>query len=165
MLSRLGEWSAPVAGASSLLVPIEEKISAHDNLEFGFIVRNASDKPLSLKFHNLPLDNHTHWKFDVTDEHGVKVTPKNHPDLNEALLKEFVATQSHSYEVVLKPHASQMYWIPRLNSAERGWGYKDELEFQYFPMPPGHYTIKATALNLLPDVSLESRPITVTVAK
>jgi hypothetical protein len=49
----------------------------------------------------------------------------------------------HRFDLALKPGES-FFCLDRISSAEPGWGFKERIDFRYYPMAvPGEYAISA----------------------
>jgi hypothetical protein len=164
-IRRLPAWSKPQDGLSTAIVPEEFTIAESDNLDASFLVKNVGSRGILLKYHNLPLQSQTHWKLRISRETGDLVVPLPHPHLTQASMKEFEATQRHSYDTVLQPGQIVSFYLPRINSAEPGWGYKSELDFKYYPLPAGRYQMAAESHELLPGHILTTSPVRFQILK
>lgn len=157
-------WSAVNGGVSVGIMPSRFQLSEEEDLDLFFIAKNVSTGTIRLLYASTPTASHTHWELLVDRSDRSTVQPKRHPDYGPIFLQEFERAEGRQYQVDLGPgELSHTFYLPRINSAKPGWGYKDELDFSYYPMPPGKYAIRARAIGLLKDYLLESEPIKVVV--
>jgi hypothetical protein len=71
------------------------------------------------------------------------VAPIGHPHVDSAAIRDFFARNPHRFDLALKPGESFLC-LDRISSAEPGWGFKERIDFRYYPMAaPGEYAISA----------------------
>jgi hypothetical protein len=106
--------------------------------------RNVSRHDVALRYRDWPLESHTHWDLRVDWVGAGSVAPRPHPHVNGAAIRDFFSRNPHRFDMTVKPGESFFLYVDRINSAEPGWGYKERLDFRYYPMAaPGEYAISA----------------------
>ena len=100
------------------------------------------------------------------DEEGVEITAQNGrygPYLKKGTDSRSLETEQQLFDVTLEQREIFPLFVDRLTSAESGWGYKERLDFGYYPMTrPGRYRITVTAHGSGETASAE--PFEVTLA-
>jgi hypothetical protein len=92
------------------------------------------------------------------------VEPLAHPHVDAAQVREFFSRNPHRFEQRLRPGETFFLYLDRINVAEPGWGYRECLDFPYYPMAvPGEYTISAVGRFFHPGMPVATRPLRVWV--
>jgi hypothetical protein len=154
-------WSEPQDGLSTLLTAEKFRIKVDEELDLWMGYRNTSIQNITLKYRDWPLDVHTYWKLTIDSKAGNVVEAVPHPTLTRQSINDYFSRSARSYEIILEPQKEYFFGLKRVNSANPGWGYKEEVDFKYYPMAKGKYTITATNLNFLNDVSITATGLTV----
>ncbi len=156
------EWSTPQRGLSTIAVP-EKLVFANEedvNLWVGY--RNESAKQLILRYRTWPPEAHSLWRLDVRRE-GIRVAPVPHPHLTKKQISDYFSKHSHKFDLVLAPGQSYFFPIQRINSAKRGWGYKERLGFVFYPMAPGNHRILVHGYRLGVEGVHTAAPVTLRI--
>jgi len=155
-------WSQTQNGLSTLLTAEEFRIKADDELNLWVGYKNTSNQSITFRYRDWPLDTHTYVTLDVKSETGDDVKAFPHPTLTQEDIKDYFSKFPRSYEITLEPQKESFFALRKINSAKPGWGYKEELNFKYYPMTkPGKYTITATMHNFLDNSLLIAGGLTV----
>ena len=141
-------WSEPSDGVAALLTAEEFHVGAKEHLNLYFGVKNLSNAPILLKYRDWPLETHTFWDLKMVSPSAQPVMALPHPTVTAEEIADYFSRFPHSYEITLAPGQSYFYGLGRVNSALPGWGYKQELDFKFYPMTQsGAYEIEASANN------------------
>jgi hypothetical protein len=147
-------WSDAPDGLSAIVVPDHDPHVAEGRDPHRYRVgepiilwagyRNVSRRDVVLRYRDWPRESHTHWDFRVERIGAGPVSPLAHPHVDAAAIRDFFSRNPHRFDQPLKPGESFFLYLDRINSAEPGWGYKERIDFRYYPMPlPGEYAISA----------------------
>jgi hypothetical protein len=147
-------WSEASGGLAAIVVPDHDPHVAETRepvryrtgepiiLWAGY--RNVSRQDIVLRYRDWPLESHTHWDLRVERVGTGPVSPIAHPHVDPAGIRDFFSRNAHRFDQPLKPGESFFLYLDRINSAEAGWGYKERIDFRYYPMAaPGEYAISA----------------------
>ena len=167
-------WSTPVGGLETVLVPDHEPATSGTRDPFRYRVsepvliwagyRNASRRDIRLRYRDWPLSSHTHWVLRVNRAGGGEVESLPHPHVDAGEIRTFFSRNSHRFDYTLKPGEAFFLYLDRVNVAEAGWGYRERLDFRYYPMSyPGEYAISAVARFLHAGPPVTSRPFRIRV--
>lgn len=155
-------WSQTQNGLSTLLTAGKFRIKAGEELNLWVGFKNTSNKSITFKYHDWPLETHTYASLDIKPETGDNIKAIPHPTLTQEEINDYFSKFPRSYEITLKPQEEHFFALPKINSAKPGWGYKEKLDFKYYPITkPGKYTITATMHHFLHDSLLIAGGLTV----
>jgi hypothetical protein len=158
------DWSEPVDGLSILLRPERSKYIAGEDIDLFFIIRNTSQKPIIIPYRDYPFETQTYWALDVRRSGNQAVGPTPHPHLTKDSIKDYFSKHGREYNMEINPGAIRSHYLPRINTAQKGWGYKEELRFAYYIMDkPGTYTVSAELHNAFPGRILKTKPIEIRI--
>jgi hypothetical protein len=148
-------WSRPGRGVAMIAVPekFTYKLGEAINLMVGY--KNLSAAEIVLRYRDWPLDAHSHWTLEIRSQGGGIIPPTPHPHLSRGEITEYFSRHGNSFTMPLKPGQSFFIHVDRINSAEPGWGYKERLDFKYYPITErGRYSIRVTGHNLYGGTSM-----------
>jgi hypothetical protein len=155
-------WSAPADGLSTTIVPEKYRVRASEELNLFIGCRNVSGQKITLKYSDWPLETHTFWELSIVPQGGAPIIAEKHPTLTPESINEYFSKFPHPYEVTLEPNQEFFYQVQRVNSAKQGWGYKQELDFKFYPMTAaGAYDIAARCKNLRPGGEIVAKGLRV----
>ena len=156
-------WPAPVEGWSAVFVVENAEITQKNHLDGWVLYRNMSTAPLVFSYKEWPPEEHTRWILEVTRE-GQVVPPTPHPHLTKDEIVDYFSKHGHAFEMTLAPGEVFALPLQRLNSAEAGWGYKQRIGFQFWPLEePSEYTITVEDRAFPDRPALEMPPVKVRV--
>jgi hypothetical protein len=162
IIQRHPAWSKAENGLSTLLTTEVVKYRVSDEIDLWIGCRNDSKADIELHYADWPRATSAKWKLEVRKEGGEPIKAQAHPTVTQKDIEEYFPKHGRSYSVTLKPGEFHWFTLQRINSAKPGWGYKEELDYQYYPMTsPGKYTISVTGENLLKDGVLKAGSATV----
>jgi hypothetical protein len=165
-------WSDASAGLTSIVVPDHEPSIADARVPFRYRVgepillwsgyRNVSERDIVLRYRTWPLESHTCWHLRVERTGAGVVESMAHPHVDMTQIREFFSRNPHRFEQRLRPGETFFLYLDRVNVAEPGWGYRERLDFRYYPMTiPGEYTISAVGRFFHPGTPVATRPLRV----
>ena len=166
LVKNMPAWSKDANGLSTLLTTEVAKYHVDDEINLWIGCRNDSKMDIQFRYTNWPRATSSKWKLEVRKEGGEIIAALPHPTLTAKDIEDYFSKHGRSYDVTLKPGEFHWFILRRVNSAKPGWGYKEELDYQYYPMTaPGKYTISVTAENLLSAGALKAGSVEVTLGK
>ena len=143
------QWSRPQKGVAVIAVPEKFTYKSGEVIHLMIGYKNLSAAEVVLRYRDWPLDVHSHWRLEILSQAGRTLPPSPHPHISRGEIREYFSRHGHSFRMPLKPGQSFFIHVDRINSAEPGWGYKERLDFKYYPMTgPGKYSIRVTGHNL-----------------
>lgn len=149
LLALTPAWSEPQDGLSTTIVPDKYHLAPGEELNLFIGCRNVSDHKITLKYSDWPLATHTFWELAIVPQGGAAVVAEKHPTLTPESINDYFSRFPRTYDVTLEPNQEFFYSIQRVNSAKQGWGYKEELDFKFYPVTAaGAYDITARCKNL-----------------
>jgi hypothetical protein len=126
--------------------------------------RNATRRDIMLRYRDWPLSSHTHWVLRVERSGTAAVKSLPHPHVGAARIRDFFSRSGHRFDYTLKPGESFFLYLDRVNVAEAGWGYRERLDFRYYPMAsPGEYALSGVGRFFHAGLPVTSRPFRVWV--
>jgi hypothetical protein len=138
-------WSTPRDGLSVLAVPSAYGVKLGEEVALYVLYRNASKAPVTLRYRDWPLATHSYWSLDVMPDEGSPIAREPHPHVSTQDIEDYFSHNGHTFEVALAPNEVFPMFVDRINSAEPGWGYKERLDFGYYPLrKAGRYRITVT---------------------
>ncbi|RBP41197.1 hypothetical protein DES53_10726 [Roseimicrobium gellanilyticum] len=164
LVQRLPSWSKAENGLSTLLTTEVPKFHVGDEIDLWVGCRNDSNAEITLRYTDWPRATSSKWKLEVRKEGGDSISAMPHPTLTSKDIEDYFSKHGKSYAVLLKPGEYHWFILQRISSAKPGWGYKEELDYQYYPMTaPGKYIISVSGENLLKEGVLRAGTAEVTL--
>ena len=161
---RMPGWSEAQRGLATLLVPEKFKVKTGEHLDLWVGYKNVTGRDVVLTYRDWPLDSHTYWELWVESESEGTITPISHPHLSRSDIVDYFSANAHHFDMTLEPGETYFFPLIRVNSAEQGWGYKERLDFKYYPMKaPGRYSIIALGHHVRRDTLTRAEPLQVWV--
>jgi len=157
-------WSVPVHGLSVLLRPTRFIYHHNRDINLFFMVKNVSKDDITIQYSNYPLKNNTYWKLNIRNVDGKLLVPQQHPNLTETSIEQYFSQHGYNSSAVIRPGEIFPYRLQRVNSAKTGYGYKERLNFMYYPInTSGLYRISASVYNLYNEHILTTEEIEIMV--
>jgi hypothetical protein len=157
-------WAKPENGLSTLLTTESFKYRVGDEINLWVGCRNDSPSDIEIKYTDWPLATHSVWKLEVRHENSGLVTAQANPTVTAQDIDDYFSKHGRTYAVTLKPGEYHWVCIQSINTAKPGWGYKEALDFKFYPMiSPGKYTVSVVGENLLKAGVLKAGSVEVTV--
>ena len=166
-VKRLPAWSEAQAGLSVVVAPVDFEVDVAGNVDLWIGYRNDTDAGLELKYRSWPLKTHTWWSLEIQRGEGARVAAKPHPHLTPKEIDDYFSRHGNTFDLKLAPGEVYFFPLQRINLAKPGWGYKERLDFYYYPMEvPGRYTITASGHHLLgPSGVVVARPVSIVITQ
>lgn len=140
-------WPETTGGWSSVLVLEQTELDVGDEVNGWVVLKNTATHVQTVELSDWPRDERTHWQLRV-ERDGELVAPIPHPHVSEQDIAETFSRPGERFARQLKPGECIAFPLARIGSAKPGWGYKERLGFQYWPLEkPGEYRIWATDHN------------------
>jgi len=137
------DWSKEASGWKATIAVTPYKATVGDEIDAYVIYRNVSDELQSFSYREWPPESHCKWTLQVSRD-GEPIGPKPHPHLTPEEIADYFSKHGHQFEIELKPGETFAFPLQRINSAEAGWGYKQRIGFQYWPLESaGTYSVGA----------------------
>ncbi len=157
------KWRDTASGLSVILLPKIDAWPATDMLALQFGIRNVSDHAIQLNYGGNTRAQRSFVALDIVDRRGKRIDALENPFLDAKAMREFFVSFGARKPILLEPGQSFFVRLDGINQASEGMGYKDELGFQYYPMPSGRYNVVAHGVNYFPGLLLSSLALTVEV--
>lgn len=163
LLPHIPPWGAPRQGLAAILVTDMPRVAAGEDIEVSLGLKNVGAVPLRLHLGGT-RDQRSHFTLSIDGPDGRVIDARPHPELDQDSMDHFFRHMSAVKTLTLKPGEATFLPAEPINSAGGGWGYKERLDFSYYPMPlRGRYRIVATAHRFLPDVAPMTPPLEIWV--
>ncbi|QIF04191.1 hypothetical protein [Roseimicrobium sp. ORNL1] len=164
LIQRLPGWSKPENGLSTLLTTERVRYRVDDEIDLCVGCRNDSDTDIKIRYTDWPRETSSRWKLEVQKEGDALIAAQPHPTITPKDIEDYFSKHGRTYAVTLKPGEHHWVYLKRINTAKPGWGYKEELDFKYYPMTsPGKYTLSVIGENLLAKGWIKAGSIEVTL--
>ena len=150
------KWRTMASGLAVVLLPKIDAWPASDALALQFGVRNVGDHAIKINYGGESQAKRAFVALDFVDRSGKRVAALPHPDLDAKAMREFFNLFGASKPILLAPGDNFFQRLDQINRAGGGMGYKEELDFQFYPLAPGRYTVVARGMNYLPGVVLST---------
>jgi hypothetical protein len=157
------KWRTTASGLAVVLLPTIDAWPASEGLALQFGIRNVSDHAIQLNYGGNTRAQRSFVALDIVDRSGKQVAALPHPQLDAKTMQEFFKLFGASKPILLASGEYFFQRLDRINLDGAGWGYKEALDFQFYPLAPGRYTIVARGLNYLPGVVLSTAALEVDV--
>ena len=155
-------WSTPANGITTVLLTEKTKHGEKAGLDLWIGCKNVSAADMEVLYNKWPLETHSFWKLEIQDESGKTIAAKAHPTVTPQEASDYFSKHGKNQEVTLAPGMCTWYRVGSVNTASPGWGYKEDLDFKFYPMPtPGKYTIRAYGHHVLSTGVVAAGPATV----
>lgn len=144
-------WSAPVDGWSTVAAREPSGSGAPPGVDLVVGVRNGADRPRTLSWTDWPKETATHLEVEVDGPQGPVAAVS--AGFTDDEIRDYFSAHGRRFEVTIAPGEWHLFLFQRLDSAPRGWGYKEDLAFRSWPMPaPGEYRVHAQLVGLGPQL-------------
>jgi hypothetical protein len=163
LLAHVPAWGKPRQGLATILVTDTPRVAPGDDIEVSLGLKNVSRTPLLLHLGGA-RDERSHFTLVIVGPDGQRVAAQPHPELDADSMAHFFRHMSEIRTLRLEPGEANFLPSESINSARGGWGYKEQLDFSYYPMPqPGRYRIFGTAQRFLPDAAPQTEVLEIRV--
>jgi len=131
-------WTRGADGLWLKAVVAKSVFAVNEEIDVLMLFRNAAAARRNLRYRSWPPSERSSCRLEGAGIIGVPV-PIAQTDIDE-----YFARVGPSYDFDLGPGETLEWNLDRVTTAARGWGYKERLDFQYFPMKPGRYEVTVT---------------------
>jgi hypothetical protein len=109
-----------------------------EEIDVLLIFRNATAARRELRYRSWPPSERSACLLEGAGVAGVPV-PIAQTDIDE-----YFARVRPAFDLEIGPGETLEWTLDRITTAARGWGYKERLDFKYYPMKPGSYDVDVT---------------------
>jgi hypothetical protein len=158
------DWSKPIKGISVLLRPTYLNYEEEQNVDVVVFFKNTSRETISIPYRGYPIDAMTYWSLNVRHGNNRIINPTAHPHLTLKDIDNYAQKNTKEYSIKVAPGKISSRVLYRINSAEQGWGAKENLNYSYYAMDtPGVYMISGEGHNMLQGEVLKAKPIKIVI--
>ncbi len=144
--SHSSEWRLNQSiGVSARLVTHKTNFNVGENISFDIILLNLSNERLEFNYRTWPPNEHSYCDLLISSVKGT-VEPRAVP-IDRSKIEKYFSEHGHSYQKVLDSDSLMRFGVGPINTAKPGYGYKEKLNFSYYPLQPGTYEIAASCVN------------------
>ncbi len=155
------DWRYSVwTGLYVRLMADKSSFNVDEQLNLTILFLNHTYRDLLFKYRTWPKTDHSYCDLSISSSEGT-VEPVPVP-ITQSKIEKYFAKHGHSYDRVLKADSSYRFGVRRVMSAKSGYGYKEKLNFHYYPLQPGVYDIAASCKNFF-GATIETKSITVEI--
>jgi hypothetical protein len=150
-------WSKSANGVQSRLMFPK---SIHGNETNVLVVlRNVSNSEVTFHYSDWPQNSQSHCSMNFVDVKAkAKVEPKTVP-IERSVIEAYFSKNPRNYDIKIPVGSIHLHLLPRVTTAEPGWGHKEELGFEFYPIPrPGIYEASAACVNFFGKGSTVQTP-------
>ena len=160
------DWSKPIHGISVLLRSTHQDYEEGQDIDVVFFFKNTSQEPVSIPYRGYPVDTMTYWSLDMRRGDNHRIDPIPHPHLTPKDIDNYALKHTRKYSMIVAPGEISSRVLNRINSAEQGWGAKENLNYAYYTMDtPGVYMISAEGHNMWQGDLLKTKSIRIRIQK
>lgn len=140
-------WSPVSDGWSTMIVEELARAGEPPGTSLTAVIRNHSPASRTLQWRDWPREQASHVTLAVAGPAGsvAAVPTQITPDAVQA----YFEPNGRAFEIALEPGEFWLFPLATIDAAPEGWGYKEALNFSYYPLvAPGKYEIVARFRNL-----------------
>ncbi len=156
------KWRTTASGLAVVLLPKIDVWPPSEGLSLQFGIRNISDHAIQINYGGESRAKRAFVALDIVERSGRRVAAMPNPNL-DATMREFFNLFGASKPIMLAPGEYFFQRLDGINRAGGGMGYNEALDFQFYPLAPGRYTVVARGMNYLPDVVLSTSALDIDV--
>ncbi len=116
-----------------------------EELNLGVVFLNHTNRDLTFNYRTWPKREHSYCDLLISSTKG-KVAAVPVP-IEKSKIESYFSKYGHRYDHVLTKDNSFEFGISSVITARPGYGHKEKLNFQYYPLSPGSYDIAASCKN------------------
>ena len=123
------------------------------------LYRNVGAKEVKFAYSSWPLETMSRCNVELVNvATRAKVEPRDVPIAKQDIAAYF-PRYGRKFDWSTAPGEQSLFRLPRVTTAEPGWGYKEELGFRYYPAPAGRYTLSVECVNFIAGGALSTGPM------
>ncbi len=147
--SLFSPWKKNSKGLRAKILADKRFYEIGEDINLKIFLLNSSNSSILLNFSDLPLEKHSHCSLEIKGPKGL-ISGKPIDWLSRKEIEEYFSKyMSRQYEVKLTPGRDYVISLAQINTAPKGWGYKEWLDFKYYPLvEAGEYSISAEVRNI-----------------
>jgi len=129
------------------------------------LMRNTGQSAVDFTYKSWPEEEQSKCSLQIENLASKKRVEAKEVPIAKKDIVDYFSKHGRSYQTKIEPGESHLHRLPRVTTAGRGWGYKEELGFRYYPLSqPGEHSISAECSNLLgPGSVITTEALTVTL--
>jgi len=160
-------WREGAAGVRAALLPdADGKLTFRpgDEISLRVFLQNHGTAPVTLTAVHWPRAAMTHAELTVTRARA-PVAAHRIDWLGDAEIAKYFS-RLEPWRGALDPGGATVHHLQRISSAERGWGYKEDIGFVWYPLDPGDYEVSAVLKHAVAEADeITAGPIRLTVTR
>jgi hypothetical protein len=123
--------------------------SNQGDVDLFVVLRNIGTKPVEYTYREWPRAAQSRCALTIVNtETKKRIAPKRVPIANKDIT-DYFSKAARTWQTAIAPGDAYLHHLYRVTTAQRGWGYKQELGFLYYPVAtPGEHVITADCANL-----------------
>jgi hypothetical protein len=138
-------WQGPAAGLQTRVAL--DPYSQPGEVDLFVLVRNTGAVAVDLVHQSWPRAQQSTCALRIQDAANRTVDARDVP-IPRPDIDAYFSRNSRVYTTKIEPGASWLIHLPRVTTAAPGWGYKEELGFQYYPVTThGLHKVAADCVN------------------
>lgn len=147
-------------GLYTRLMAAKKQYKVDEDISLTIVFLNHTNRDLVFNYKTWPKSEHSYCDLTISSSEGaVDAVPV---PIEKSKIEDYFSEHGHSYDRVVKTDSSFRFGIGSVTTAKRGYGYKEKLNFHYYPLQPGIYDIAASCGNFF-GTTINTNSITVEV--
>lgn len=138
-------WMDQANGLKTKLVAARSRFHHDEDILLSLVLWNSSGGEKKLQSTSWPMATMSKCHLQIKGEKG-RVQPVS-TGLTQKDYEEYFSKHGPKFDLPLAKGDFYHLTLDRVNTAKPGWGYKERLGFQYYPLQPGKYQVAAECLN------------------
>lgn len=164
--ARPGTWRSDARGVRTLLLGPTAKVAVDQDLDLKILVQVTGARAMTYRRVRWPERTMAWTELEVRHA-GRRLPFRPHPHVTKAEREAYFQRHDQPYRRPVLPWDVVVVHAQRVNTADRGWGYKEDLRFRYYPTTaPGSYVIRARLHRVLDGLPvIETAPLSLTLLR
>jgi len=144
----LSSWKTNSNGLRTKIFSDKYVYEIEDDINLKLFIMNFSDTSIFLEFSDWPLDKHSYCSLKLKNEDYI-INSKKIDWLTINDITNYFSQHGKNHKIELMPGMFHIIYLNKINSAAKGWGYKENLNFEYYPtIKLGKYTVSVEIHNI-----------------
>jgi hypothetical protein len=148
-------------GLRYTLVAPRGRYRASEDIDLYIVLDNTGKVPVQMTSRTWPPEQHTFCALQFSPAVAAVPVPIPKQDIADYFSQHGIQT----FDLPIAPDMRWLIQLQRVNTAARGWGYKEGLGFQYYPLTPGSYRVRATCRGYFTGAPIETNEIALTIER
>jgi len=142
-------WRTSQPGVDAKLLVDASRASSKGELDLVVLLRNTGEAAIELQYRDWPVAERSSCSLDVVHIASKKEVQARDVPISKKDIADYFSKHGRRYVSKIEPGEIHMFRLPRVTSAARGWGYKEELGFRFYPpTTPGPHRVSAKCARL-----------------